>query len=93
MEISAQTSVNYFTGNKFDATGMLMESIRTAADFGSVRGKLKQLASYSSGIEDWFILPDERDYPQSAPIVNLKRSLFVRKKGAAIAPYTPDGYF
>ena len=93
MEIAARTSVNYFTGNKFDATGLLMESIRTAADFGTVRDRLKKLASYSSGIEDWFILPDESDYPQSAPIVNMKRSLFVRRNGAPAVPYTPDGYF
>ena len=93
MEISARTSVNYFTGGRRDATGLVMEAIRTAADFDSVRNRLKTLPSYSSGIEDGFVLPDERDYPQAAPIVNMKRSLFVRRNGAPQVPYTPDGYF
>ncbi len=92
VEVAARTPVNYFTHFQPDATGILISGIRHGETFESIRSKLKSLGDYSSGYEDNFVLPDEKEYPQMVPIVKIHRSLFVRKGSGKARRYTPNGY-
>ena len=92
VEVAARTPVNYFTHFQPDATGILISGIRHGETFESIRSKLRSLGDYSSGYEDNFVLPDEKEYPQMAPIVKIHRSLSVRKGSGKARRYTPNGY-
>jgi len=92
VEVAARTPVNYFTHFQPDATGILINGIRHGEGFESIRSKLRSLDDYSSGYEDNYVLPDEKEYPQMAPIVKIHRLLFVRKGSGKVRRYTPNGY-
>jgi hypothetical protein len=92
IEIASRTPVRIFIPSRPDATKTIIDGIRHGEAFESVRSNLRLLIDYSSGYDDNFIFPDQRDYPQATPIVKVHRVLNVRTDDGKIQPYRPNGY-
>jgi hypothetical protein len=93
IEVAARSPVDLFSVSQLDVTRLLLDAVRSGADFEGLRLTLKSLDGYASGRSDIYVLPDEAEYPQAQPIAKVRRSLFVREADGRLRRYTPNGYF
>ena len=97
MEVSSLGPVNYMEANDNSAEKVLLDGIRSGAEFKKIRKRLKQQADYAGGHSDTFVFPDEPAYARKIIKYGVRppqisRQFFTWVENGDKATYLPDGY-